>query len=99
MKTDDLVAMLAASAGPVEPRATARRYATAMGWGAFGSLLIMALLLGVRPDLRQAALLPMFWLKLAFTLCLAAAALAASTRLSRPGCAWVAYRLRSRCRC
>ena len=85
MKTDDLVAMLAASAAPVEPRATARRYATAMGWGAFGSLLIMALLLGVRPDLRQAALLPMFWIKLAFTLCLVAAALAASTRLSRPG--------------
>jgi hypothetical protein len=85
MKTDDLVAMLAASAGPVKPRATVRRYATALGWGAFGSLLIMVLLLGVRPDLRQAAFQPMFWIKLAFPLSLAAAALAASTRLSRPG--------------
>ena len=85
MKTDDLVTMLATSAGPVVPGATARRYATALAWGAFGSVLIMALLLGVRPDLRQAALLPMFWIKLAFPLSLAAAALAASTRLSRPG--------------
>ncbi|MBP8295838.1 MAG: DUF1109 domain-containing protein [Burkholderiales bacterium] len=85
MKTDDLVAMLAASAEPVVPRATARRYGAALGWGAFGSLLIMALLLGVRPDLGQAAQLPMFWIKLAFPLSLAAAALAASTRLSRPG--------------
>lgn len=85
MKTDDLVAMLAASAGPVKPRATVRRYATALGWGAFGALLIMVLLLGVRPDLRQATFQPMFWIKLAFPLSLAAAALAASTRLSRPG--------------
>jgi hypothetical protein len=85
MKTDDLVAMLATSAGPVEPRTTARRYATALGWGAFGSMLIMILLLGVRPDLHQAALLPMFWIKLALPLSLVAAALTASTRLSRPG--------------
>ena len=75
MKTDDLVAMLAASAEPVVPRATARRYGAALGWGAFGSLLTMALLLGVRPDLGQAAQLPMFWIKLAFPLSLAAAAL------------------------
>lgn len=85
MKTDDLVMLLAAGAGPVAPRATARRYGAAAGWGAFGSLLVMALLLGVRPDLREAALLPMFWIKLAFPLSIAAAALAASARLSRPG--------------
>lgn len=85
MKTDDLVTLLAAGAGPVEPGATARRYATALGWGAFGATLLMAILLGVRPDLAEAARLPMFWMKLAFPACLAAAALYAAARLSRPG--------------
>ena len=85
MKTDDLVTMLAAGAGPVESGATTRRYATALGWGAFGATLLMAILLGVRPDLAEAVRLPMFWLKLAFPGCLAAGALYAVARLSRPG--------------
>ena len=85
MKTDDLVTMLAAGAEAVEPGATARRYATALGWGAFGATLLMAVLLGVRPDLAAAARLPMFWLKFAFPACLAAGALYAAARLSRPG--------------
>jgi hypothetical protein len=85
MKTDDLVTMLAAGAGAVEPGATARRYATALGWGAFGATLLMAIVLGVRPDLAEAVRLPMFWMKLAFPACLAAAALYAAARLSRPG--------------
>lgn len=85
MKTDDLVAMLAAGAGAVEPGAGARRYATALGWGAFGATLLMAIALGVRADLAQAVWLPMFWIKLAFPACLAAAALYAAARLSRPG--------------
>ncbi len=85
MKTDDLVAMLAAGAGPVQPGATARRYASALGWGAFSATLLMAILLGVRPDLAQAVRLPMFWMKLAFPACLAAGALYAAARLSRPG--------------
>ena len=46
MKTDDLVMMLAAGAEPLEPGATARRYATALGWGAFGATLLMAVFLG-----------------------------------------------------
>ena len=85
MKTDDLVMMLAAGTGPVEPGATARRYATALGWGALGATLLMAIVLGVRPDLAEAARLPMFWIKLAFPACLAAGALYAAARLSRPG--------------
>jgi hypothetical protein len=85
MKTDELVAMLATGAAAVEPGATSRRYATALGWGAFGATLLMAIVLGVRPDLAEAARLPMFWMKLAFPACLAAGALYAATRLSRPG--------------
>ena len=85
MKTDDLVTLLAAGAGPVQPGATARRYALALGWGAFGTTLLMALVLGVRADLAAAMWLPMFWMKLAFPACLAAGAMYAAARLSRPG--------------
>jgi hypothetical protein len=85
MKTDQLIAMLASNAGAVDSAAVRRRYVVALGWGAFGTTLLMAILLGVRPDLEEAAGLPMFWVKLAFPAALLAAALLAATRLSRPG--------------
>jgi hypothetical protein len=84
MKTDDLIARLARGAGAVEPNAVARRYGTAIGWGGFAATLVMALFLGVRPDLRSAALLPMFWVKLVFPGALFAIALALAARLARP---------------
>lgn len=85
MKTDELIAMLARGADAVEPDALRRRYSTALGWGAFGATLLMAIMLGVRPDLGEAARLPMFWVKLAFPAALFAGALLATLRLSRPG--------------
>jgi len=77
--------MLARGAEAVEPDALRRRYATALGWGAFGATLLMAILLGVRPDLAEATRLPMFWVKLAFPAALFATVLLAVLRLSRPG--------------
>jgi hypothetical protein len=85
MKTDDLVTLLATGAGPVESNASSRRYATALGWGAFGATLLMAILLGVRADIDAAVRLPMFWIKLAFPAFLGAASVIAASRLSRPG--------------
>ena len=85
MKTDDLVTLLATGIDGVEPDAMTRRYATALGWGAFGSTLLMAILLGVRDDLGHAALQPMFWAKLGYVISLAAASLFVLSRLSRPG--------------
>jgi hypothetical protein len=85
MKTDDLITMLASGAGPVESGAPRRRFAVGLGWGAFGTTLLMALLLGVRADLAEAAWLPMFWIKLAFPAALLAGALLAVLRMSRPG--------------
>ncbi len=85
MKTDDFVTLLATGAGTAEPHAAERRYATALGGGALGAALLMAGLLGVRPDLAAVALLPMFWVKLAFVASLATASLFAALRLSRPG--------------
>ncbi|HJS38590.1 MAG TPA: DUF1109 domain-containing protein [Burkholderiales bacterium] len=85
MKTEELVGMLATGLEAIEPHAAARRYAVALGWGACAATLMMAILLGVRPDLPEAARLPMFWVKLAFAASLAAASLLAVLRLSRPG--------------
>ena len=85
MKTDELIGMLAAGAGPVPPHAVARRYLPALAAGSFIALLLMALMLGPRPDLAVAAHLPMFWTKLVFVAALTGASLLACTRLSRPG--------------
>jgi hypothetical protein len=85
MKTEDLISMLATGAGPVEAPAAAQRFAAAICWGVVGASLLMLTLLQVRHDLGQAALLPMFWVKIGFVACLAAGSLFAALRLSRPG--------------
>ena len=85
MKTDDLVKLLAAGVVPVPAGAVARRFAVAMGWGVAGAALLLVLALGIRSDLAQAAGELMFWLKPAFTACLALAGLVAAERLARPG--------------
>ena len=87
MNTDDLIATLATAATPVKPNAAARRYAMATGSAAFGATLLMVVLLDVRSDLVDAAMLPMFWTKLVFVAGLGAAGLVAAMRLSRPGVA------------
>lgn len=87
MKTDDLISMLASDAGAVAPRVWQPRYALALGAGLIGAGLLMVLLLGVRPDIADALRLPMFWVKIAFPAALAAGALLATVRLSRPGVA------------
>lgn len=85
MKTDDLISLLATGAGAVEPHVAERRYAKAIGGGAIGALALMLSMLSIRPDLAEAALLPMFWLKIGFVASLVAASLFAALRLSRPG--------------
>ncbi|TQV62853.1 MAG: DUF1109 domain-containing protein [Halothiobacillaceae bacterium] len=85
MKTDDLVMLLAAGEGPVPSHAAARRFAPALGLGMLVAGLMMVGLLGVRPDLAEAARLPMFWVKLGYVAILAVVSLMAVLRLSRPG--------------
>jgi len=91
VKTEDLVTLLATGADPVAPHAARRRYAIALGLGALGAVAVMIALLGLRPDIAARALLPMFWVKLAFVAWLAAVGVVALTRVSRPGVAlgWV----------
>ncbi|MGH8790929.1 MAG: DUF1109 domain-containing protein [Cupriavidus necator] len=85
MKTDELVCLLAAGATAVDKNTGARRFGLALGWGGLGAALLMAVILGVRSDLVHVALMPMFWIKLAFPASLAAAGVFAAERLSRPG--------------
>ncbi|RXZ32303.1 DUF1109 domain-containing protein [Oxalobacteraceae bacterium CAVE-383] len=87
MKTNDLIDMLARGPVAVAPHATRRRYTVALGWGLAGALLMMALGLGVRPDLAQAATLPQFWFKTLFALSMTLLAVVVSSRLARPGAA------------
>ena len=84
MKTNELITLLANGSAAVDP-AGGRRLALALGWGMAGTILLMALLLGVRADLAQAARLPMFWAKILVPLTAAAAALQLARRLSIPG--------------
>jgi len=85
MRTDELITMLATSSGAVDSSSASKRVGMAIGWGAFGAALLMAVMLGVRPDLGQAVSRPMFWVKIAYAITLLLASLFAVSRLSRPG--------------
>ena len=85
MKTDDLVAMLASGPTAVPRRAAGRRLALALLAGLPLSFAILFAEYGVRRDLVQAMFWPMFWVKVLFPLCIAAAAFVMVQRLARPG--------------
>jgi hypothetical protein len=85
MKTDDLIALLASGAGAAEPNAVARRLTTALGAGVVSAMLLMIITYGVRPDIGEAAHMPMLWIKLAFPASLVLGSLLATSRLARPG--------------
>ena len=87
MNTDELIRRLAADAAPAPRHAFVRRHGRGMLLGAGGSVLLMALLFGIRPDLHELAATPLFWAKLAFPFATAAAAWPLVLRLSRPGAA------------
>jgi hypothetical protein len=85
MKTDDLVALLATGAGPVDAHAVEKRFGLALALGLSGAAVLMLALLGVRRDLAQVAMTGMFWLKLAFPAAVLGATLSVTMRLARPG--------------
>jgi len=97
MKTQDLVALLAADVTPVDRHILGKRFSWALLLGGLGSTLLMAIGFGIRSDLAQVAQTALFWIKLAFPLALAGGALWACTRLARPGVAvggaWLAMAL------
>lgn len=84
MKTDDLLAALAADAGTREPSPTAR-VAPALAIGAAVAAAVFAAVVGPRPDLAAAAETGRFLFKFVPTGLLAVAAVGALLRLTRPG--------------
>lgn len=85
MRTDDLVAVLARSAQPVDGRKVARQFWSTLVLGAALCLAAMFIFLGARPDWRGAMQLPMFWLKLGFPAAVALMAVPLLRRLATPG--------------
>ncbi|AOB32232.1 hypothetical protein AKI39_18185 [Bordetella sp. H567] len=85
MKTDDMISLLAANVAPVDRDVLARRYRWGVLLGALGSVLLMSVIFGIRPDIQTMMVTPLFWAKIAFPAGVAAAALLTAVRLSRPG--------------
>lgn len=86
MKTEELIALLAAGGGTADSRMPSRRLGLAIAVGLLGACMLMAGVLGVRPDLTRGATADaMFWVKVAFAAVGALVAVIAVSRLSRPG--------------
>ncbi|CUW40111.1 protein of unknown function [Magnetospirillum sp. XM-1] len=85
MKTEELIARLAAQAAPVHPlKAPVRRLAT---WFALAlpAVVLVALSMGLRDDLSQRLAEPVFLLRISASLATAAAAALAGLALGVPG--------------
>ncbi|MGK9067341.1 DUF1109 domain-containing protein [Stutzerimonas chloritidismutans] len=87
MNTHELIDMLASNAPAVDRRIVARRFTFAIAAGLLLGVLALLMFLGIRPDLAEVAVTPLFWLKLAFPASLLAGSLWITTRLARPGMA------------
>jgi hypothetical protein len=84
MNTDDFISQLATGVVPADRWILAKRFTLAVLVGFPGAILLVIGILGVRPDLAQAAVTPLFWAKIAFPLCLMMGALSMAMRLARP---------------
>jgi len=85
MKTQDLVRQLASSGASVDLRAAQQRFWTPLAIAVAVCLAIVLGTVGPRSDWREALVLPMFWLKLAFPIATAIAAAALLRDLGHPG--------------
>lgn len=83
MKTDDLIARLAAA--PAPQHSLARLLAIGLCLGALGALAFTMAVLGPRRDVVQAAAGWAYWIKFAYPLALAVVGVAVVERLARPG--------------
>ena len=85
MKTDELIGLLAASAEPVKPGAVGSKLSLAWLSGLLICAVIMAINLGVNPELVTAMHLSMFWIKLAYVVSLCVILWWVVQRLAQPG--------------
>lgn len=91
MKTDELIGLLSAAGAGVDTESRRRSahhaFSARLAAGFLVSLIAMLIVLGPRPDWREAIELPMFWVKLAFPAGIAVAACWMLRRLGHPGMA------------
>ncbi|MDQ0251340.1 hypothetical protein J2W22_003404 [Sphingomonas kyeonggiensis] len=84
MNTEDLIAQLSQDVPPVRRRAVGRRLAIGIALGSLVSAVLVALVLGIRPDLGLAMRGATFWMKWSYTFSLAIAAVVMVVQLARP---------------
>jgi len=85
MKTDALIEYLSQRAEPLHGSAVLRRLLFGLAAGSAVSFALMALWLGVRPDLITAIGTGAYWMKFFYTLLFAVCGIWTVERLSRPG--------------
>ena len=85
MQTDDLIAHLTGELEPVRGAEVVRILAAGLALGLLGSALLMAVTIGIRPDIIQAMGGGAFWLKFTYTLVIAILGLKLVERMGRPG--------------
>jgi hypothetical protein len=85
MKADDLITRLANGPVALSRRAASWRLELAVLVGVPLSLAILLAEYGLRRDLVHAMFWPMFWVKVLFPICIAAAGFVMAQRLARPG--------------
>ncbi|OTP66388.1 DUF1109 domain-containing protein [Caballeronia sordidicola] len=94
MKTREFVSMLATGIFPTPPHVVALRFSAALFLGLTGAACMVVALYGVRGDMPQMLVTPLFWIKVAFPLAVVGASLSIVMRVSRPGAdatmAWIA---------
>jgi len=84
MNTEDLIAQLSQDVPPVRRRAVGRRLAIGIALGSLVSAVLVALVLGIRPDLGLAMRGATFWMKWSYTFSLAIAAVVMVVQFARP---------------
>jgi hypothetical protein len=84
MQTQRLIDSLADGLLPVPPRAVERRIGAALALGMAISVMLVAVVLGIRHDLLSALQGSVFWMKAGYVGSLAALAALASVHLARP---------------
>jgi len=84
MNTEDLIARLSQDVPTVRRRAVGRRLSIGIGLGGLVSAALVALVLGIRPDLGLAMRGATFWMKWGYTFSLAIAAVVMVVQLARP---------------
>lgn len=85
MKTDDLINMLASGPDVSAAKLPIRQFALLIAIGMLVSIIIMVTTLGLRPNMTELAMLPQFWIKMAFVIALAGTGWMTVVRLARPG--------------